>query len=255
MPARSNTPGQKTCPVCSTTFEVGGRGRPPRRAVYCSRHCAMVAVNKTRPHLGSHAARPKKNRDTLHNETWLRTRYIDELRSSTELASELGCSVPSVLHALRKFSIPIRSLSEARTGRASTTVWTDEMRESLAIQRRGEANPFHGKTSPHRGRNYHPDVRIAASRKARASRRGVDGTTYDHMLEVQGGTCAICRLPEWRLHPRSGVLHTLAVDHDHVTGKVRALLCNRCNIVLGHAKDDQALLRAAIAYLEAHAIS
>ena len=60
------------------------------------------------------------------------------------------------------------------------------------------------------------------------------------MLAVQGHRCAICgEKPE-----------TLTVDHDHVTGAVRALLCPPCNQAIGHAKDDPAIFRAAIAYLE-----
>lgn len=74
---------------------------------------------------------------------------------------------------------------------------------------------------------------------------------YDSLLAAQGGACAICKQP-----CASG--KRLAVDHDHscCPGKkscgkcVRGLLCTRCNPALGYMKDDVALLKAAIDYLE-----
>lgn len=66
---------------------------------------------------------------------------------------------------------------------------------------------------------------------------------YLALLTQQGGGCAICGLP-----CESG--RELAIDHDHVTGKVRGLLCLSHNVALGHFKDNPEHLRAAAAYLE-----
>jgi hypothetical protein len=42
----------------------------------------------------------------------------------------------------------------------------------------------------------------------------------------------------------------LVVDHDHVTGQVRGLLCHHCNLVLGHAKDNTETLNRLKNYLQ-----
>ena len=55
----------------------------------------------------------------------------------------------------------------------------------------------------------------------RAKQLGVTDDEYARLLEAQGGGCAICgNTPKTR---------RLDVDHDHKTGKVRGLLCHRCN--------------------------
>jgi len=74
---------------------------------------------------------------------------------------------------------------------------------------------------------------------------GITLADYDIMFEQQCGVCAICGKPQ----PKQ--FHRLAVDHDHVTGKVRGLLCQSCNGMLGLAKDNITTLCDAIKYLEA----
>ena len=66
---------------------------------------------------------------------------------------------------------------------------------------------------------------------------------FKEMFEYQGGKCAICE--EQCLTERE-----LAVDHCHKTGKVRGLLCMRCNTALGSFKDDLLLLEKAMFYLK-----
>lgn len=78
------------------------------------------------------------------------------------------------------------------------------------------------------------------------SRYGMTLEEYDVLLASQNGVCPICG------GTRSGGDRRMPVDHCHVTGKVRGILCDPCNKGLGHFKDDLERLRAAVAYLEAH---
>lgn len=77
---------------------------------------------------------------------------------------------------------------------------------------------------------------------------GITPEEHGALLAKQNNVCAICGLPEtnrWRDKVRE-----LSVDHCHITGVVRGLLCARCNLVLGKCNDDPTLLRMMIAYLE-----
>lgn len=68
---------------------------------------------------------------------------------------------------------------------------------------------------------------------------------YNAMLKKQGGVCAICGGTE-------GNGQRLSVDHNHESGTVRGLLCQRCNTVIGMSLENTQNLKAAIAYLERH---
>lgn len=79
---------------------------------------------------------------------------------------------------------------------------------------------------------------------------GLSLAEYGEMLVVQGGKCAICNQSETQV--RNGTKKSLAVDHDHATGKIRGLLCTECNQALGKFKDDRNVLLSAIQYLDKH---
>jgi uncharacterized protein len=94
-------------------------------------------------------------------------------------------------------------------------------------------------------RNYN-----AANKSRRRERElkksyGISLAEYVQIFDSQKGVCAICQTSDWG--KRSPF-----VDHDHATGKVRAILCARCNTILGLAADDPKLLRSMIAYLKHH---
>ena len=82
-------------------------------------------------------------------------------------------------------------------------------------------------------------------------------------LTNQNGVCDNCHKKETFIHNRTGEICELCVDHVHVDGYdkmtpeekkkyVRGLLCSRCNIMLGYAKEDPQILRNAANYLERH---
>lgn len=104
-----------------------------------------------------------------------------------------------------------------------------------------------------RRRSYDKEDPARRTARARSARWGLDENQLAEMLQKQGGHCAICpgTMPGGR-----GTWH---VDHDHECcpgprscGRcIRGLLCSRCNVGLGHFRDDPALLLAAAAYLTA----
>lgn len=99
-----------------------------------------------------------------------------------------------------------------------------------------------------RWRRENPE-RFNRTRRARHLRKhyGITLDDYDRMLSDQGGKCLGCG------SETSGPDgHPLVVDHDHRTGRVRELLCSKCNLVLGNALDNPEVLRALADYLDRH---
>lgn len=72
---------------------------------------------------------------------------------------------------------------------------------------------------------------------------GVGREWYESIFSIQKGLCAICHQPS---------SDRLCADHDHSTGKMRGLLCQKCNAAIGHFKDSQSIIRSAIDYLNKH---
>lgn len=83
--------------------------------------------------------------------------------------------------------------------------------------------------------------RITARHYELYSRYGLTELGYDRLVNKQEGKCAICKqIPDKRLY----------VDHDKVTGKVRGLLCNLCNLGIGHLRHNPSILSSAKQYIE-----
>ena len=106
---------------------------------------------------------------------------------------------------------------------------------------------------------YNSDPEAKVKRQLRAGRRksanpeaqrraelkrlyGITLEQYVEMFVAQGEVCAICK-------EKCPTKKSLSVDHNHETGIVRGLLCNRCNRALGMFQDNPALLIRAAEYL------
>lgn len=70
---------------------------------------------------------------------------------------------------------------------------------------------------------------------------------YQAMHDAVQGKCEICGNPQTG---RGAATNQLSVDHNHDTGKIRGLLCTKCNTALGLFNDDISLMSKAITYLE-----
>jgi hypothetical protein len=68
---------------------------------------------------------------------------------------------------------------------------------------------------------------------------GITLRERQELVNAQGGKCAVCEVDA-----------TLVIDHDHETGKVRGMLCARCNTMMGQAKEMVPIFKRAIQYIE-----
>lgn len=88
-----------------------------------------------------------------------------------------------------------------------------------------------------------PEKARAKSVRTRLRGYGLTESDFVERLAAQDNRCAICRIAFSSTQHRH-------IDHDHDTGAVRGILCQHCNMMLGHARDNPETLIAASVYLE-----
>lgn len=91
------------------------------------------------------------------------------------------------------------------------------------------------------------------NRKRILEKFGISEQVYDELLIAQDGKCAICKNDETAVDNRYGLKKRLAVDHNHITGKIRGLLCTKCNSALGFLKEDINIIISMLKYIEEYA--
>lgn len=108
-----------------------------------------------------------------------------------------------------------------------------------------EAATHRGRCQPHyaRLRRRDPAVRAAERDYKLRKRYGITAEQADALLASANYCCQLCGSPAEEF-PRG-----LCIDHDHVTGSVRGVLCPSCNVGVAHFAEDTGVLQAAIEYL------
>lgn len=221
-----------SCENCGKELPVRTSGRGAQQTRWCSRKCA-AAVKQREIRAANLAAAGERrcvicgkvlgpsmrlNAQTCSREcgiTW-QNRKRNEAKRARWRAQKLYCQNPSCGKP-----IPVPETGYRRTKYCSA-----------ACKKRVMDGNWR-RRSPHYNRQY---------------LYGIRQEEYEAMLAGQGGKCAICQTDKW-----PGKDNRPHADHDHVTGQFRGLLCTSCNQGLGRFGDDPARLRAAAAYLEAHA--
>lgn len=128
------------------------------------------------------------------------------------------------------------------------TCWKDYLREWRAA-------------NPHKSAEYRAAMTVEKKAARHAKNRewkflnkyGITPEEFLALLDRQDGRCRICDneiAPEEHGQGRGCRAGAAVVDHDHYTGLVRGLLCGNCNLLLGYARDEIALLERAIQYLK-----
>lgn len=112
----------------------------------------------------------------------------------------------------------------------------DRLREYMAGWR--ENNRQHMRDSAARWRAANPKRWRG---RVLLKKYGMNLEGFRDLLVGQAGRCLICDLVP---------LQDLVVDHNHMTGTVRGLLCQKCNRMLGHVSDRVDILQSAVRYLE-----
>ena len=97
-----------------------------------------------------------------------------------------------------------------------------------------------------RWRLDNPERAKLQSRKTRWKEQGINMTLseYNQLFQDQLGCCAVCGTHQTEMNK------ALAVDHDHNTGEIRGLLCDKCNQGIGFLGDNVVGLENALKYLK-----
>lgn len=151
--------------------------------------------------------------------------------------SMLTCK-PMKAHIRERLGLPLMPRKPSHHG-IQRPVSPDGRIQCLACQTWVPLSEFYARR--HSNGNTHYDSRCNPCRKLAliARRVGLEVRQAKELIDAAGGQCAICKRRRVRL----------CIDHCHETGKIRGVLCHRCNSGIGSFRDDPGLLSAAASYL------
>lgn len=165
---------------------------------------------------------------------------VQEWRESFEVFTAAVGERPSRRH---------RIYPRDRSGTIGPDNW--EWRLQLTEKREGESKQEYNLRAGKERREFMPvTYKDADLRRAFGPDFGAE--EYLALAAAQNNCCAMCGDKETSINKKTGRVKLLSVDHNHTTGKVRALLCGACNTGLGLFRESPERLRKAIAYIILH---
>lgn len=118
--------------------------------------------------------------------------------------------------------------------------WRQKNRKKILVQERENYKKNVEKFRKSSREHYRSNKQRELDR-IRFKKYGITGDEFRAIIEKQGVKCPICT---------RRISKNLSVDHDHVTGRIRGIICNKCNLAIGNAEDSPMRLRAMADYLE-----
>jgi hypothetical protein len=124
------------------------------------------------------------------------------------------------------------------------------MRTEEEKRKHAEYMREYDKRKPEKKRLYRKNYRENHKANQLKAKYGITVEDYQSMFDSQGGVCKLCGMEETTKISKGDGVRSLAVDHDHNTGKVRGLLCHQCNVVLGQYEKHKDLFPKFQEYLD-----
>lgn len=149
-----------------------------------------------------------------------------------------GYEVDGIFYAskeVRATGIPNKVLRAARD-RSRRNIYRDYNNSSAGISREIERRSR--PSAKARKKKY--DSKRDTLAETRERKYGFTSEHIQQILDSQGGVCAIC----------GETPNPFRLDHDHITGRPRGILCNHCNTGLGFFRDNPRSLLTASRYLD-----
>lgn len=248
--------------ACSRTAESGHRG-------WCGGHYARWRTG--RPVAGPLRSDPPQEcshegclRPSRAGNTICKPHQIAEWRAARKLCTEPGCENQGS-HGQGLCGKHYAQIVRAAADRPRCSVngcahpAVSQTYCTMHYQRWAKAGEP-GEVARRKAANYQPTDLCKVpecGRQARAAgyctnhhrrfrRFGITHTEFEGLLRRQRGQCAICHTG------KPGASGEWCIDHDHVTGQIRGLLCSRCNSGIGMLQDDPKIISAAAQYVSRH---
>ena len=176
--------------------------------------------------------------------------YRGEFRITEKLCKKCGGTKP-----LSEFGVSRYKTMSGNSGVRITTHCRECQRARKRAYHKENRTKFVAKAkawaeaNPERYREQHRGIQ----HRKRLRRFGITQAEYDALLSAQAGLCAVCgQLPPVHHCRRFAGADSLSIDHSHKTGKVRGLLCRKCNLALGNISESEKIALGLLEYIRKH---